>query len=61
MDAVVDYAAVGGYMGLWKSDLRKEIKTFNVPLMRDTEVVERPADQHTITRRYTEESIKFIN
>jgi arylsulfatase A len=61
MDAVVDYAAVGGYMGLWKSDIRKDIKTFNVPLMRDIEVVERPADQHTITRRYTEESIKFIN
>lgn len=33
---------------------------FNVPLMRDTEIVERPADQNTITKRYTEEAIKYI-
>lgn len=31
-----------------------------VPLMRGTEVVEYPADQATLTRRYTEEAIKFI-
>ncbi len=33
---------------------------FNVPLMRDTVVVERPADQRTITKRYTEEAIRKI-
>ncbi|WP_116126484.1 sulfatase [Lewinella sp. IMCC34183] len=33
---------------------------FNVPLLRDTTVVERPADQRTITRRYTEEALDFI-
>ena len=33
---------------------------WNVPLMRDEEIVERPADQYTITRRYTEESVQFI-
>ena len=33
---------------------------FNVPLMRDEEIVEQPADQTTITRRYTTEAIKFI-
>jgi len=33
---------------------------FNVPLMRDDKIVERPADQNTITRRYTEEAIRFI-
>lgn len=33
---------------------------FNVPLMRDTEIVERPADQNTITKRYTEEAIEYI-
>jgi arylsulfatase A-like enzyme len=33
---------------------------FNVPLMRNEEIVERPADQSTLTRRYTEESIRFI-
>ena len=33
---------------------------FNVPLLRDTATVERPADQRTITRRYTEEAMAFI-
>jgi arylsulfatase A len=33
---------------------------FQVPLMRNTEVIERPANQHTITKRYTEETISFI-
>ncbi len=33
---------------------------FNVPLMRDLAVVERPADQATITERYTEETIGLI-
>ena len=34
---------------------------YNVPLMRDETVIERPADQRTITRRYTEEAIDFIH
>lgn len=37
-----------------------KIEYFQVPLMRNTEVIERPADQNTITKRYTEEAIKFI-
>lgn len=35
-------------------------ENFNVPLMRNTEIIERPADQNTITKRYTEEAIAFI-
>ena len=31
-----------------------------LPLMRDEEVIEAPADQDTLTRRYTEEAVKFI-
>jgi arylsulfatase A len=31
-----------------------------VPLMRNDEVIEYPADQTTLTKRYTEESIRFI-
>ena len=31
-----------------------------VPLMRDDEVIEYPADQSTLTKRYTEEAIRFI-
>jgi len=33
---------------------------WNVPLLRDGKVVEQPADQTTLTRRYTEEAVKFI-
>ena len=33
---------------------------FNVPLLRDKKEIERPANQYTITRRYTEEAVRFI-
>lgn len=33
---------------------------FNVPLMRGEDIVERPADQHTITKRFTDEAVKLI-
>ena len=33
---------------------------FNVPLMRNSEIIERPADQTTITKRYTQEATNFI-
>ena len=42
---------------LWKDP---DVKNFNVPLMRNEEIIERPANQHTITKRYTEEAMKFI-
>ena len=38
----------------------KKSPYWNVPLMRDTKIIERPAEQTTLTKRYTEESIKFI-
>jgi len=40
--------------------LEPRVEYWNCPLMRGTEVVERPAEQTTITRRYTEEAVKFI-
>lgn len=36
------------------------ISHFQVPLMQGEEVIERPADQNTITRRYTEAAVGFI-
>lgn len=36
------------------------IESWNVPLMRDEEVIERPANQPTITKRYGEEAAAFI-
>ncbi|MGD1894986.1 MAG: sulfatase-like hydrolase/transferase, partial [Cyclobacteriaceae bacterium] len=32
-----------------------------LPLMRDEKVIEAPVDQNTITRRYTEEAIRFMD
>lgn len=60
MDNVADMKAIGGYMKFWSSEAHRSINSFNVPLMRNTEVIERPANQHTITKRYTDESIKFM-
>lgn len=40
----------------------ESIKTehFNVPLLRNTEIVERPANQNNITKRYSDEAVAFI-
>ena len=40
--------------------LEPKTEYWNVPLMRNEEIVERPADQNTITKRYAEEGVKFI-
>ena len=37
-----------------------KVEYFNVPLMKGTQIIERPADQTTITKRYTEEVVRFI-
>lgn len=46
----------------WKMEGLEQAKTdwFNVPLMRNEQIIERPADQHTLTKRYTDEAVKFI-
>jgi len=40
--------------------LHPKIEYFQVPLLRNTVEVERPADQHTIVKRYTAEALKII-
>ncbi len=37
-----------------------DFRNFNVPLFRGTNIVERPVDQNTLTQRYTEEAIRFM-
>ena len=54
MDFVGDYKAFKEIKGNLPTE------NFNVPLMRNTEIIERPANQNTITKRYTEETISFI-
>jgi arylsulfatase A len=38
----------------------ERFEAYNVPLMRNAEIIERPADQRTITKRYTEETVAKI-
>ena len=40
---------------------RVETVKYNVPLIENLEIIERPANQNTITRRYTEKAVQFIN
>ncbi|NMC19392.1 MAG: sulfatase [Thermogutta sp.] len=40
--------------------LAPQISFWNVPLMKNEEIIERPADQTTLTQRYTEEGVRFI-
>jgi len=40
--------------------LAPKTEYWNVPLIRNTEEIERPANQHTVTRRYADEAARFI-
>jgi arylsulfatase A-like enzyme len=46
--------------GMTEAKARAEALRHVVPLMRNEEIVEYPADQSTLTKRYTQEAIKFI-
>ena len=53
----------GGWEGmdiLWK-DPKSTLTKWKTPLIEDEKIVELPADQRTVTRRYTQKSIDFIN
>ena len=54
MDRVAD--APKGRAAFWDP----KVPYWNVPLMRDEKIIERPATQTTITKRYAEEAVKFI-
>lgn len=47
-------------LGYVQSVMVPKAGSFNVPLMRDREIIERPADQTTITKRYTQEAVNYI-
>ena len=58
----MDYIGTGaGYKKLAEKD-PSGIKTgnYNVPLLRNMEIIERPANQNTITARYSEEAVGYI-
>ncbi len=41
-------------------DFYPDTQNYNVPLMENEEILEQPADQNTITRRYTERAVQYI-
>lgn len=38
----------------------EDISAYQVPILRNSEIIERPADQRTITKRFTEEAVQKI-
>ncbi len=48
------------HQGMTENKARAEAIRHTVPLMRGEEVVEYPADQSTLTQRYTDEAVTFI-
>ncbi len=58
MDSTVKFSSRAEYLNFMKNPKREY---WNVPLMRNEEIIERPAEQTTLTRRYTDEAIKFIS
>src|SRR5262249_49704826 len=58
MDATLKFSTREESVNLMKNP---KLESWDVPLMRNEQVIERPADQTTITQRYTDEAIKFIS
>ncbi|MFK5971918.1 MAG: sulfatase [Flavobacteriaceae bacterium] len=57
----MDKIAGEPYWDYWKQPNDSiKIEHFNVPLLRNTEIIERPANQHTITTRYSDEAVSYI-
>jgi arylsulfatase A-like enzyme len=44
-----------------KASSDPKVEYFQVPLMQNGKIIERPADQSTLTKRYTEEALQFIS
>ena len=52
----------GGWQGmdaLWK-DPESTLTKWNTPLIEDSQIIEVPVDQRTVTRRYTQKAIDFV-
>ncbi len=55
-----DMDAQTGGRGYWEFADSIPVEYYNVPLMKDTEIVERPAEQHTMTKRYSQAAVDII-
>ena len=64
----IPYSNDMNYSGEWSEQFenaedpyfRSDYKKFNVPLMQNEKIIEQPADQNTITYRYTQKAVQFI-
>lgn len=62
MDITRKLTSFQDYWNLWTEEYENlTSEDFNVPLLRGTKQVERPADQTTITKRYTDEALKWMD
>ncbi len=52
----MDRVAGEGRQAFWDP----KIEYWNVPLMRNEEIIERPTDQNTLIQRYNQEAVRFI-
>ncbi|MBD0850222.1 sulfatase family protein [Maribacter arenosus] len=43
-----------------ESPIAIKMEDYNVPLLQNTKIIERPANQNNITQRYSEEAVSFI-
>ena len=50
----------GGYWKFISNPENNKIENFRVPLIKNNQIIELPANQKNITRRYSEETIRFI-
>ena len=60
-----DMSAVPGKSKLYRDQMSNlefypDTRNYNVPLMENEKILEQPADQNTITRRYTEKALQYI-
>ncbi|WP_299533956.1 sulfatase [Ulvibacterium sp.] len=56
----MDFEGKKGYKQTVSDNDFIDTEDFNVPLLRNTKIIERPADQNTITKRYAQETVDFI-
>jgi arylsulfatase A-like enzyme len=59
MDVIEDYGKVY-HEQRSELDFYPDYEKYHVPLMENEQILERPADQNTITKRYTEKAVQYI-
>jgi arylsulfatase A-like enzyme len=56
----MDHKFEGTGLNYFQASANPKIEYFNVPIMKNLEIIEQPAQQTTLTKRYTQEAQRFI-